>query len=217
MDGTPIQKALAGVAVAAISLQLVALAALHGLSPEFDPAWRMVSEYALGSFAGVLALMFVAWSVGTLALAIALVPVKTGATGKATTAQWVGWVLLVLSGIGSGSAAYFDIRNDLHALTALFGIGSLPVAALLLNRRLARPVGFFAHLPWLGVVVMAVAMGVLMGTYAASGAPPNQAPQALPAGVVGLNGWANRLLILAFDAWTVAAAFTVLRESRPRG
>ena len=37
---------------------LVLLAILHILSPEFNPAWRMVSEYANGKYAWVLSLLF---------------------------------------------------------------------------------------------------------------------------------------------------------------
>jgi len=42
---------------------LLFLASLHVLSPEFDPSWRIVSEYALGNFGWVLSLMFVSWAV----------------------------------------------------------------------------------------------------------------------------------------------------------
>jgi len=42
----------ARVSIAAGALTLVLLAALHILSPEFNPSWRMVSEYALDRSAG---------------------------------------------------------------------------------------------------------------------------------------------------------------------
>jgi hypothetical protein len=56
----------AGAAVATILL----LASLHVLSPEFDPSWRMVSEYAFGRYGWVLSLMFVCWGISAWALAI---------------------------------------------------------------------------------------------------------------------------------------------------
>ncbi len=40
---------------------LLFLASLHILSPEFDPSWRMVSEYANGDYGSVLSAMFMAW------------------------------------------------------------------------------------------------------------------------------------------------------------
>lgn len=42
---------------------LALLTSLHVLSPEFDPSWRMVSEYAYGRHGAVLSLMFLAWGI----------------------------------------------------------------------------------------------------------------------------------------------------------
>jgi hypothetical protein len=48
----------AWVAILATGATLILLAALHVLSPEFSPSWRVISEYALGHYAWVLSLMF---------------------------------------------------------------------------------------------------------------------------------------------------------------
>ena len=57
---------LAGIAT------ILLLTALHVLSPEFSPSWRVISEYALGHHAGVLSLMFVCWAISSWALAFAM-------------------------------------------------------------------------------------------------------------------------------------------------
>ena len=54
------------IAVAATALLL--LASMHVLSPEYDPAWRMVSEYANSHYGWVLSLMFAAWALSSWAL-----------------------------------------------------------------------------------------------------------------------------------------------------
>jgi hypothetical protein len=51
--------AWAALALTAATLRL--LASLHVLSPEFDPSWRVISEYALGRYGWLLSLMFLAW------------------------------------------------------------------------------------------------------------------------------------------------------------
>lgn len=55
MAQTTIIRSLAGISPAAarVSFALAAavlglLVALHFIKPEFDPSWRMVSEYAIG-------------------------------------------------------------------------------------------------------------------------------------------------------------------------
>ena len=62
----------AWVAIGAAGTVLLLLAALHVLSPEFDPSFRVVSEYANGRYGWVLSLMFVAWALSSWALAIAI-------------------------------------------------------------------------------------------------------------------------------------------------
>jgi hypothetical protein len=57
----------ARLAIAAAAAALLLLASLHVLSPEFDPSWRMVSEYANGHYGWVLSLMFAAWGVSSWA------------------------------------------------------------------------------------------------------------------------------------------------------
>jgi hypothetical membrane protein len=142
--------ALAGrVALVATGIAFLSLTILHVLSPEFQPSWRMVSEYANGRHGWLLSMMFAAWGLGTLALAWALGPSTSGALGRA------GVAFLVLAGIGEMMAAVFDINHRLHGLAAMIGIPSLPIAALLITRarrradRAEAPPAWAAHLTWI--------------------------------------------------------------------
>ena len=72
IDPRKISVAAAAVALVAAAAALALLAALHVLSPEFSPAWRMVSEYADGRYPSVLSAMFVAYGLSSLALAFAI-------------------------------------------------------------------------------------------------------------------------------------------------
>ncbi len=49
------------IAIAAAAGALILLALLHVVSPEFDPSWRMISEYANGRNGSILSLMFACW------------------------------------------------------------------------------------------------------------------------------------------------------------
>src|SRR5687768_7424945 len=84
---------------------LVSLALLHILSPEFSPAWRMVSEYANGEYSWILSMMFIFWALSSWLLAFTLwSEVKT-------TAGKVGVYFLIVSGLGEAMAAAFDINH----------------------------------------------------------------------------------------------------------
>ncbi len=202
--------------VAAVSTLLL-LADLHILSPAFDPSFRMVSEYALGRDAWVLSLMFLAWGISAWALALALwSQVKTRA-GK------VGLWFLVIAGLGEAMASVFDITHDLgHSIAGVLGMGGFPIAALLLSVSLGRlpawrgakkPLLWMANLSWISVVLL-VATLVLMTVQFAQingGHLPQQAPAHLPAGVLGVDGWADRLIVLSNCLWVCVAAWQALK------
>lgn len=207
----------ARLAIATSVVVLLLLAGLHGLSPEFDPAWRMVSEYANGKYAGVLSLMFAFWGISSWALAYTLWPYVQTTAGK------IGLFFLVASGIGEAMAAIFDINHKLHSLSAMIGIPSLSIAAMLISLTLVRvepwsiarnSLLWTANLTWVSVLLMAVAFGVMITTFTQSGVdmPTNaEAVMALPEGVIGLVGWANRFLIVVYCAWVMTVAWLAIK------
>lgn len=209
----------ARVAIAASVVVLLLLAGLHVLSPEFDPAWRMVSEYANGQYAWVLSLLFVSWGISSWALAYVLW------SRVQTTGGRIGLWFLVAAGIGEAMAAVFDINHSLHGLSAMVGIPSLSIAAMLISTSLVRAPAWSggrrellwtANLTWVSILLMAIAFGVMFATLAQSGADMaanSQVVTSLPEGVIGLVGWANRFLIIVFCAWVMTAARKTLKLS----
>ncbi len=205
-----------GVAVFATSVAFLSLTILHVLSPEFQPSWRMVSEYANGRHGWLLSMMFAGWGLGSLALAAALGPSQSSPLGR------VGVAFLVLAGIGEMMAAVFDINHRLHGLAAMIGIPSLPVAAVLITMALRRadglaaPPAWAAHFTWISFVLMGAAMVAFMRSLSQAGVDVSAqaGPLAtLPAGVTPFVGWANRLLVLAYMTWVVLAALPIVRQS----
>lgn len=201
----------ASVSLYSTAIVLVCLATLHVLSPEFDPSWRMVSEYAMGNYSWVLTAMFSSWAVGTWALAFAVKDeVKT-------TGGRIGLFFLVLAGVGEALAALFDVRHSLHGPAATIGMPSLPVAALLISYSLRHNVAWTparkriiltAHLTWISIVLMTVAVMVLFDGFAKAGIDISSGtvPKNLPEGVIDFAGWANRLLIFTYCIWTITVA-----------
>ena len=58
----------ARLAIVLSSIFLVILFLLHFLEPEFNPLWRMISEYELGSYGWMMSLAFFCWGGSMLAL-----------------------------------------------------------------------------------------------------------------------------------------------------
>ena len=200
---------------AAVATPLL-LAALRVLSPEFDPSYRLMSEYALGRYGWVLSLTFLAWGVSSWALALAIRPHVQTRGGR------IGLAFLAVAGLGPALGSVFDIRQNVtHNLAGALGIVGLPVAALLITSSLRRdprwaPAGrlllVLAHLTWISVALFAASFALMTVSFLhVAGALPAQAPPTLPHGVIGLVGWANRLLVLLYCTWVAAAAAQAIR------
>jgi len=206
----------ARLSLAAAIATLLTLAVLHILSPEFAPAWRMVSEYANGNYSWVLSLMFIFWAISSWSLAFTLwSEVKT-------TAGKVGLYFLIAAGIGEAMAAVFDINHSLHGLASLIGIGGLPIAALLISTSLGRTDAWSAarksllvtaNLTWISVLLMGITFAILISTFTQAGGDmtSTEVPTTLPDGVIAWVGWANRFLIVAYCAWVINVAWNAIK------
>ena len=216
-DTSKIEVTSARLSIVAAAVVLLLLAGLHILSPEFDPSFRMVSEYALGVYGWVLSLMFLAWGVSSWALAVALWSQVTTRAGK------VGLWFLVIAGLGEAMASVFDVTHDPgHSIAGVLGIIGFPIAAVLLSvslghlpawRGARKPLLWMANLSWISVVLL-VATLVLMTVQFAQvygGHLPQHAPTQLPAGVLGLDGWADRLFVLSNCLWLCVAAWQAMK------
>ncbi|HEV3302186.1 MAG TPA: DUF998 domain-containing protein, partial [Planctomycetaceae bacterium] len=164
-NSSTISAPAARLAIAAAASTILLLASLHVLSSEFDPSWRVVSEYANGRFGWVLSLMFVSWAVASWSLVVALWSQLTGIGGR------IALGFLIASGVGEAMASVCDINHPLHNLAGMIGVLSLPIAATSISVRLSRlqawaaakPVLLLtASLTWLSLVLLAVALVALM-------------------------------------------------------
>jgi hypothetical protein len=221
-DVPRIEVAGALLAIAAAAATLLLLASLHALSPEFDPSFRMVSEYALGHYGWVLSLMFLAWGISSWALAVALWSQMQTRAGK------VGLWFLVIAGIGEAMASIFDITHDTgHSIAGVLGMVGFPIAAVLLSVSLGRTQAWraakklllwLANLNWISVVLLVATLVLMTVQFAQAngGQLPQQAPARLPAGVLGLDGWADRLIVLSNCLWVFVAAWQVMKLAGQR-
>lgn len=207
-------KLISQIAIGAGLLSLISILSLHFLSPQLDPRWHMVSEYAFLQYKWVLAVFFFSWAVSYWATAAALMPL-----GK----HWLyrtGVFLLFVSGVGALMGGLFDVRHSLHGLAFALGIPFLPIVAPLMTRYLKRAHGaassyatVTAHLTWITFLLMAGTMILFMSQMQAAGALASGTPELmlmLPAGVNSVIGYANRLLVVSYIGWLIAINAVVL-------
>lgn len=210
----------AWMALIATAGTILLLAALHILSPEFSPSWRVISEYAFGHYGWVLSLMFLSWGIGSWALVVAIWSQVSTKAGR------VGLWFLIIAGIGEAMASVFDITHPIgHGIAGLLGIVGFPIAALLLSIDLGRKetwrsarkaLLWIANLSWVSVVLLIATLAIMTMQMARinGGHLPQHAPKSLPPGVFGLDGWADRLIVLSNCAWVLVAALHAIQVHR---
>jgi len=211
-----IAEPAAWLAIVLTVIAILLLASLHILSPEYAPSWRMISEYALGRYGWVLSLMFLSFGTSSWALAAAIWSQVRTSAGK------VGLWFLIVAGLGGAMASVFDITHETgHGLAGLLGVVGFPVAALLLTvslrrnetwRGATRGLFWIANLSWISVVLLVVTLVIMTIQVAKAygGHLPQHAPKSLPPGVLALDGWADRLIVLSNCAWVLLAAYQVV-------
>jgi len=192
--------------IAAI-ISVVALISLHFASPEFAPAWRMVSEYANGKFEWMLFIFFCCWGISSFGAVYFLWHEVDAVAAK------LGVLLLFISGTGEIMAAFFNVNHPQHGTAGTLGIPPFVIACLLISYHLRKKPGWIqekgkllllSHLSWISLLLVAITMIVMITGFKNAGiaiGPGQKPPAALPQGVTGLVGYANRLLILVFISW----------------
>jgi hypothetical protein len=211
-------RVAAYLSLAATGLFLVLLAALHVLKPELDPAWRMVSEYALGRYGWLMQLAFFSMALSSASACVAVwsqVRARAGRLGLvlllvAAAALLLGGVFVIDPVTARPEA--LTLHGQLHGLAAMMGNPAFAVAALLVSVGLARNPAWAsarrallwtAQLPWLSLVWMLATLAITLGQ---SG------------GVFGpevVIGWPNRVLVVAYGVWLATVAWHALRLSQP--
>jgi hypothetical protein len=133
--------------------------------------------------------------------------------------------MLVIAGLGEAMASVFDITHDAgHTIAGLLGMGGFPVAAVALSISLGRAPAWrgrirallwLAHLSWISIVLLVATLALMTAQVAQAygGQLPQHAPTHLPAGVLGLDGWADRLFVLSACTWVLVAAWRATKLS----
>ena len=181
-----------------ITAGLVAI--LHVLEPEYDPSWRMISEYSVGRYGWVMRLAFVTMAISPAATCVALWPF-----GGAWT------IGLAAVAVGALGAAFIDADPIMtpraqatpvgraHTVLGIILLAGFPPAAVFAGVGVATELGWMLAIasvvPWAGLVWFLSAASPARGR---GGSPEIRI------------GWPDRFCLLAYLAWVVLAAIGVL-------
>ena len=187
--------------------------ALHFLKRELDPAWHMVSEYALGRHGWAMTLCFFLLSLSCVTLVFSILPFVQTTSGK------IGLFLLFCAAAGLALASVFPTdpiavrpieasrSAVIHALSVTVGVPALTSAALLISFAVVqRPMWSnnkllllgFAHLIWISLAFTVAVVAIWMPANGGFG-------PAVPV------GWPNRMMFIAYFGWLGSLSWPLIR------
>jgi hypothetical protein len=124
------------IAIVSFAYAASALLLLHILRPDYTPIDHMISDYAVGRYGGIMTTVFLAMSIGCLALMLGLL-----SYGPRSIFARLGASLLAVAAVGLVVTAMFptDLEGapatssgDIHTISFLVNIGSVFLATVLL-------------------------------------------------------------------------------------
>ena len=210
--GTP--RSLARISIAAAATFLTILFLLHFLEPEFDPTWRMISEYELGRYGWMMSLAFFCWGVSVLSLLAALWPSLQTIGGK--IARW--WLILI--GIALFGAGIYKTNpiletaitteNTVHTICGAIVILTFPIVASLISGSLSRNQGWVSSKRQLlrGTLLVWFSQIAFFGSLIVSRIIN---PEAGRVGPDVYLGWPNRFMVVVYIAWLIMVARNSLK------
>lgn len=211
--GSHASQLFSRVAFGAGATGVLLLAGLHLAEPDLAPSWHMVSEYAIGRHGWLMTACFATLAIGSVALTIGLLPHTGSALGR------IGLAFLLATACGYALAAIFPTdpisvspehasnAAKLHAIAFALGVPSFILASQLVSFALAgnplwdgvrRALFSFAHLNWIGLVIMIAIIATLL-------------PKAGGFGPEVPVGWPNRLMFITYFGWIMTAAWPLAR------
>lgn len=195
-------------------LFILTLAVLHLLKPEFDPKWRMISEYEIGKYGALMQGAFFAWAASVIFMMIVAWHFIGSAGG---IIGWVWFLIIVLALVGAGifkTNAITDNStsrdNTIHALCGSIVILTFPIAASLVAGNLVQSpfwapykacIILFTILNWLGMI----------GFFASIIWSRRKDPSAGRVGPKVLLGWPNRIMAVIYNVWVIILAICVIQ------
>jgi len=190
-------------------LFIVILVLLHFLKPEFDPKWRMISEYEIGKYGWLMRIAFFSWGLSTLSVLFMLI--KNG-NGTLLDYMWLSILVIALFGAGIFKTDPImettkSISNKLHTICGSLVILTFPILATILCFR-------YTKLNLANDSVLLIGITVLtwitqLSFFSSISISQKKDPKAGRVGPTIYLGWPNRIMVLIYVLWLIAFAINM--------
>ena len=175
---------------------VVMVVALHVLRPDYNPMSRVISEYAIGLYSPLMTGSFIALSLGSFALVLALARTGPNSSRVALTllALWSTCVLVLSIFPTDPYGIPVSLSGIIHSLVALLAFLCLLFASLLYSLRFRRDARW--HSFTRPSLILAIFIGISLIVFLAS--------------PVAFKGITERVLVLVTLVWLSWVALRIV-------
>jgi hypothetical protein len=177
------------------------LALLHFIEPEFNPSWRMISEYELGKYGFLMTVDFFCWGGGFIFLLLSIWNLLNTISGR--IGKW--WLLIIsIALFGAGLFRPQPITDTtrgtidaIHSICGVLMIFTFPMVSILISKSLSKSCLFQSSKPklfwlttlvWIGFLVFLISSIIFQ--------PKNREYNS-----DYLIGWPNRFMVVCYTLW----------------
>jgi len=184
-------------------LFILILILLHFLKPEFDPKWRMISEYEIGKYGWLMRIAFFSWGLSTLSVLLMILKIRNGSYLIYT---WLTILVLALFGAGIFKTDPItetkkSIVNTIHTVCGSVVILTFPILATIICVRYLRLRAI--NDPGILIVFTVLAWVAQFGFFSSISISQKKDPKAGRVGPTIYLGWPNRIMVLIYALWLV--------------
>ena len=191
---------------------IVILIALHFIKPEFDPSWRMISEYEIGKNGWLMRLAFFIWAACIASFTITLIQ----ASVKPHYVIDIWLFIISIAMIGAGifrtdpiDASTNSLNDVMHKVFGSIVILTFPIIGTIITVtyisqeavRMKALLIIATALIWIGQVCF-------FGVTAISQRKNPNIKQGSPEVKIG---WPNRIMVLSYVIWVFVATVCIIK------
>ena len=195
--------------VAFAVLFILLLIVLHFLKPEFDPKWRMISEYEIGKYGWLMQIAFLSWGLSTLSVLLMLLRI-----GNGTFIIYIWLSILVLALFGAGifktdpiMETSKSLENKLHTICGSIVILTFPILATIICVRYIRQ--NVINIPGILIIFTILTWITQFSFFTSITISQKKDPKAGRVGPTIYLGWPNRIMVLFYSLWLITFALSL--------
>ena len=190
-------------------LFILILILLHFLKPEFDPKWRMISEYEIGKYGWLMRIAFFSWGLSTLSVLLMILKIRNGSYLIYT---WLTILVLALFGAGIFKTDPImettkGIVNSIHTICGSVVILTFPILATIICVRYIRLSAI--NVRGILIVITVLAWVTQFGFFSSISISQKKDPKAGRIGPTIYLGWPNRVMVLVYTLWLVIFSISI--------